>query len=364
MRGQTDAQPGIFHYFQPDDLVPADHPLRRVKAWAEQALRTLEPVFRAMYSERGRPSVPPEQLLKSQLLIALYSVRSDRLFCEQLAYNFLFRWFLDLAPEAAPFDASTFSKNRERLLTHDVAHQFFDAVVREARAAGLLGDEHFSVDGTLIEAWASLKSFRPTAPRDREPPPDDPGNPTVNFRGTPRTNATHQSTTDPEARLTRKGNGQEAKLGYTGHALLDHRHGLLVDLAVSVATGTAERETALALLRRQARKRIRPHTLAADRGYHTRAFVAALRGRGVRPHLALFPGRHTPGLDARTTRHRSYAQSQRWRKRIEEAWGWAKTIGGLRKSRFIGRARTELHAVLVASAYNLLRLSRLAPWPA
>lgn len=363
MRGQPDAQPGIFHYFQPDDLIPPGHPLRRVKAWADEALHTLEPVFREMYSERGRPSVPPEQLLKSQLLIALYSVRSDRLFCEQLAYNFLFRWFLDFAPEAVPFDASTFSKNRERLLAHDVAHQFFDAVVRQARSAGLLSDEHFSVDGTLIEAWASLKSFRPTARPKREPPPDDPGNPTVNFRGAPRSNTTHHSTTDPEARLARKGPGREAKLSYAGHALLDHRHGLLVDLAVSVATGTAERDMALALLRRQARKRIRPQTLAGDRGYHTRAFIAQLRARAIRPHVALFPGRRTPGLDGRTTRQRSYAVSQRLRKLVEEVWGWAKAVGGLRKSRFVGRARTELYALLVGAAYNLLRLSRLAPLP-
>lgn len=363
MRGQPDAQPGIFHYFQPDDLIPAEHPLRRVKAWADEALRTLEPVFREMYSARGRPSVPPEQLLKSQLLIAFYSVRSDRLFCEQLAYNFLFRWFLDWAPEAAPFDPSTFSKNRDRLLAHDVAHRFFDAVVRQARGAGLLSDEHFSVDGTLIEAWASLKSFRPTTRHDREPPPDDPGNPTVNFRGERRSNTTHQSTTDPEARLAKRGPGREAKLGYMGHALLDHRHGLVVDLAVSGATGRAEREMALALLRRQARKRICPQTLAADRGYHTRGFIAQLRARGIRPHIAQVPGRCTPGLDGRTTRHRSYVVSQQLRKLVEEVWGWAKTVGGLRKSRFVGRARTELYALLVGTAYNLLRVSRLAPLP-
>ena len=363
MRGRSEPQGAIFHYFHPDDLVPAAHPLRRIKALADTALRELGPIFTAMYSERGRPSIPPEQLLKSQLLIALYSVRSDRLFCEQLGYNFLFRWFLDLPPEATPFDASTFSKNRERLLAHDVARAFFDAVVRQARGAGLLADEHFSVDGTLIEAWASLKSFRPTPRGEREPPPDDPGNPTVDFRGEQRTNATHQSRTDPEARLARKGHGREAKLCYAGHALLDHRHGLVVDLGVTPATGTAEREAALALLRRQARKRIRPQTLAADRAYHTRTFVQQLRARGIQPHIARFPGRRTPGLDRRTTRHRSYETSQRWRKRVEEVWGWAKTVGGLRKSRFVGRARTELYALVVGAAYNLVRLSRLAPAP-
>src|SRR2546430_9177008 len=226
MRGHTDAQSAIFHYFQPEDLIPAEHPLRRIKVWADEALHTLEPVFREMYSERGRPSVPPEQLLKSQLLIAFYSVRSDRLFCEQLAYNFLFRWFLDLAPEAAPFDASTFSKNRERLLAHDVAHQFFDAVVRQARGAGLLSDESFSVAGTLIEAWASVKSFRPAARHDREPPPDDPGNPTVNFRGDRRANTTPPNTTHPPARPPSNGAGPDAQHRFPRHAVAHPPHRL------------------------------------------------------------------------------------------------------------------------------------------
>lgn len=361
MRGRSTPQGAVFHYFQPDDLIPADHPLRRIKATAEAALRTLEPVFREMYSDRGRPSIPPELLLKSQLLIALYSVRSDRLFCEQLHYNFLFRWFLDLEPEAQPLDASTFSKNRERLLDHEVALRFFDAVVALARRQGLLSDEHFSVDGTLIEAWASQKSLRRVdAPRR---PPDDPGNPTVNFHGETRSNATHQSTTDPEARLAKRAAGREAKLAYAAHVLLDHRHGLCVDLAVTTASGTAEREAAIAMLKRQARKRIRPRSLAGDKGYHTRTFVEQLRERGVRPHLATMANRRTPGLDGRTTRHASYAISQRLRKLVEEVFGWAKTVGGLRKTRFIGRARTELHALLVGTAYNLLRVSRLTPLP-
>jgi transposase len=360
MRGRHNPQGAIFHYFQPDELIPGDHPLRRVKSYADEALRRLEPVFREMYSERGRPSIPPEQLLKSQLLIALYSVRSDRLFCEQLGYNFLFRWFLDLAPEAAAFDASTFSKNRERLLEHEVALRFFDAVVALARQQGLLSDEHFSVDGTLIEAWASLKSFRRIDGGAGEPPPDDPGNPTVDCHGERRSNATHRSTTDPEARLMRKGQGREAKLCFAGHALMENRHGLLVDLLVTQATGTTEPEGAERLLARQGRKRVRPSTLGADKGFHTRRFVRRLRARGIRPHIAPIAGRRTPGLDGRTTRHRGYALSQWCRKRIEEVFGWSKTVGGLRKSRFRGVARTQLYALFVGAAYNLLRMSRLA----
>ncbi len=360
MRGEPRGQEALFSSRSPEARVPSTHPVRALTRTADTLLATLSPTFDAMYSVVGRPSIPPERLLKAQLLIALYSVRSDRLFCERLDYDILFRWFLDMSLDEPSFDHSTFSKNSERLLQHQVAWKFFDAVVRYARTEGLLSDEHFTVDGTLIEAWASLKSF---TPRGSGPapggPPDDPGNPTVNFHGERRSNATHQSTTDPEARLARKGKGKEAKLCFSGHVLMENRHGLCVDLRVDPATGLAEREAALRMLARQARKRVRPRTLGADKGYHTRDFVQCLRHRRIRPHLAQVSGRHTPGLDGRTTRHAGYALSQRIRKRVEEIFGWLKPIGGLRKSRFRGRARTEQYALLAGAAYNLLRIGRL-----
>jgi transposase len=361
MRGDVNPQDGMLSYLSAEARVPATHPLRQVKAMADAVLRALSPTCDAMYSQAGRPSIPPERLLKSQLLIALFSVRGARLFCEQLDDNILFRWFLDMNLEEPSFDHSTFSKNSERRLTHEVARRFFDAVVQQARAEQLLSDDHFTVDGTLIEAWASLKSLKPKEQVGPPPPPDDPGNPTVTFHGERRANATHQSTTDPEARLARKGAGKEAKLCFSGHVLREHRHGLCVDLQIAPATGTAERDVALAMLRRQARRGIRPQTLAADKGYHSRDFVQQVRARQIRPHLARIPGRHTPGLDARTTRHRSYALSQRIRKRVEEIFGWMKTVGGLRRSRFRGVARTQQAAYFIGAAYNLLRLSRLSP---
>jgi len=359
MRGYVSGQARMFSYLSPEARVPATHPLRAIKATADQVLQRLSPTFEAMYSQSGRPSIPPERLLKGELLIALFSIRGHRLFCETLAYNILFRWFLDMNLDEPVFDHSTFSQNSERLLAHEAARKFFDAVVGYARGEGLLSDEHFTVDGTLIEAWASLKSVKPKAAPTPAAPPDDPGNPTVNFHGERRTNATHQSTTDPDAVLARKSTGKEAKLCFSGHALMENRHGLCVDLQIAPATGTAERDMALALLRRQARRGIRPRTLGADKGYHCRDFVRRLRRRRIRPHLAQVTGRHTPGLDGRTTRHVGYALSQRIRKRVEEIFGWLKTIGGLRKTRFRGVARTQHAAYLVGAAYNLLRISRL-----
>lgn len=362
MRGTDNQQLSMLSLATPDKRVPADHPLRRIKALADQALAGLSPTFDEMYSKVGRPSVPPERLLKGTLLMAFYSIRSERLLCEQLDYNLLYRWFLDMDMVEESIDHSTFSRNRARLLEHEVAARFLAEVVAAARVAKLMSDDHFTVDGTLIEAWASLKSFRPKGedPKDR-PPPDDPGNPTVNFHGEKRSNETHESTTDSEARLASKGNNQPAKLSYLANALMENRSGLIVDLRVDTATGTAERDGALALLDKHVERRDGV-TLGADAGYDVAAFVAAVRNRGITPHIAQTRDhRRRSALDGRTTRHAGYEISQRIRKRVEEIFGWAKTVGGMRKTRFRGKARTQ-HAVhLVAAAYNLLRMARLLP---
>jgi transposase len=358
MRGEVDPQAHLFAYFSPDGRVPADHPLRSIKAYADAALKRIDGEFDALYGATGRPSIPPERLLKGQLLIALYSIRSDRAFCEQLEYNLLFRWFLDMSLEERGLDQSNFSRLRERLVDTDVARRFFDEVIRLARGQRLLSAEHFTVDSTLIESWASLKSLR----KKGGGPPKSGGDGTgmVDFRGERRTNDTHESTTDPEAKLMRRGNGMPAKLCFGGHALMENRSGLCVDLRLTDAR-QSEPSAALELLKRQAKKRIRPKTLGADKGYHTKAFVQRLRERGIKPHIARIDGRVTPGLDGRTTRHASYRVSQRTRKRIEEIFGWLKTVGGLRKSRFVGLKRTGLYAYLAASAYNLVRIAKLAP---
>lgn len=362
MRGINDTQSYIFSYISPEQRVPAKHPLRPIKEVADAALKELSPVFNEMYSRMGRPSIPPERLLKAQILIVLYSVRSDRLFAEMLDYNILFRWFLDMNLEEPSLDATTFTKNRDRLLKHRVAVRFFDKVVGHARKEGLLSDEHFTVDGTLIEACASMKSFRPKDedPSDRPTTDDDKGNPTVNFRGERRTNETHRSTTDPDALLMRKGLGKEAKLSYSAHALMENRNGILVDLKVAQASGKSERQSALAMLGRQGRKRVKPKTLGADKGYDTRDFVEHLRGKKITPHVAANVERKGgSAIDGRTTRHAGYTISQRIRKRVEEIFGWLKTVGGFRRTRFKGRDRTELQALLIGTAYNLMRITRL-----
>jgi transposase len=334
MRGQVDPQARMFSYFSPESRVPADHPLRGIKAHADQVLGELSGEIDALYAQSGRPSIPPERLLNAHLLIALYSVRSDRQFCQMLDYNILFRWFLDMSLEDSGLDQSNFSRLRERLVNEDLAQRFFDAIVRIARERDLLSSEHLTVDGTLIEAWAGAKSFKP---KDGPPPPSD-GHGGVDFRGRPRTNDTHASSTDPEAKSARKGKGKEAKLCFGGHALMENRHGLCVDIRVSSAL-ESEPAAAAALLKRQARKRLKPGSLGADKGYHTKDFVGFLRRRGIRPHIAQIEGRNTPGLDARTTRHPSYWISQKKRKRVEEIFGWMKAYGGLRRTRFRGLAR-------------------------
>lgn len=360
MRGDASNQTAMLLAVTPDQLVPTDHPIRRIKPIVERALANLAPTFRAMYAPTGRPSIPPEHLLKGSLLIALYSIRSERQFCERLQYDLLFKWFLDLNITDAAFDASTFSKNRERLMQHDLAAQFFDAVLAEAARRGLLSDDHFTVDGTLLESWASLKSFRPNDGGAAPPPADGGRNAEVDFHGQKRSNATHASTTDRDARLARKGKGKEAKLCLAGHVLMENRNGLAVDVLLTQATGTAEREAALVMLDRQPGSRHRV-TLGADKAYDTRDFVAACRERHVTPHVAQNTRGRRSAIDGRTTRHPGYAISQRIRKRVEEIFGWKKTVGGGRKLRYLGLARNQCWAELTTAAYNLVRMVKLLP---
>ena len=379
MRGADTKQSSMLCLMSPESRVPDNHPLRDIRRIADEVLDDMSPLFDEMYAETGRPSVPPERLLKSMVLMALYTVRSERQFCEQLDYNLLFRWFLGMNMVEDSFDPSTFSKNRERLMAHEVAQVFFHSVVDKARAAHLMSAEHFTVDGTLIDAWASLKSFKPKAEactqrrarnrrkakrrrarRSKSRRGSGSSNPTVNFRGQRRRNDTHESTTDPEARLMRKGNGKEAKLSFSAHALMENRNGMLVDLRIAEASGTAERRVALDMIddNLPGERRI---TLGADKGYHTRDFVHDCRDRNVTPHVA-DKVKHSM-LDGRTTRQPGYRISQRIRKRVEEIFGWAKTVGGFRRTRFCGAQRTQLAAYIVGAAYNLTRMSRLLAAP-
>ncbi len=354
MRGSDDRSDFLFSYVSPEHRVPADHPLRPIRRMTDAALARLSTQFEAMYSEMGRPSIPPEQLLRALLLQYLYSIRSERLLIEQLEYNLLFRWFIGLGMDEPIWDHSTFSKNRDRLLKGDVATGFFDAVLTEARAQRLLSDEHFTVDGTLLEAWASHKTFQPKD--GAAGPPDDPGNPTVNFRGQRRTNETHQSTTDPEARLYKKGVGRPAQLAYLGHVLMENRSGLITDTRVTVADGFGERDAALAMAAGLPTGRV---TLGGDKGYDSTDFIRALREMTVTPHVAQNTAQRRSAIDARTTRHPGYAISQRIRKQVEEAFGWLKTIALLRKLRHRGRAKVDWTFRLAAAAYNLIRIRNL-----
>ncbi|HEX8813720.1 MAG TPA: IS5 family transposase [Terracidiphilus sp.] len=355
MRGTDQQQSAMFSYISAEHRVPKDHPLRPIRTMTEAVLRELGPKFDALYARYGRPSIPPEKLLRALLLQVLYTVRSERLLMEQLDYNFLFRWFVGLSLDDPVWDPTTFSKNRERLLTGEVADGFFTAVVEQARTNGLLSDEHFTVDGTLLEAWAGHKSFKPKDdPEAKRSEDDDPGNPSVDFHGERRSNATHQSTTDPEARLARKGAGKEARLSYAGHVLMDNREGLAVGACVNQATGRAEPEAAIQLVEEiPGTGRV---TLGADKGYDRKEFIQELREHQVTPHIAC---KANSTIDARTTRHPGYAISQNRRKRIEEIFGWLKTVAGLRKTRHRGVARVEWMFTFALAAYNLVRMRNL-----
>jgi transposase len=360
MRGDDrDEQGAMWSYVPMEQRIPADHPLRVLRPMVDGVLRELSPRFAELYSRVGRPSIAPEKLLRALLLQVLYTIRSERLLMEQLDYNLLFRWFVGLEMDDPVWNATVFTKNRERLLGGEIARAFFDRVVAQARERGLLSDEHFTVDGTLVEAWASLKSFK----RKEAAPaaPDDPGNPTVNFHGERRSNATHASTTDPQARLARKGNNQEAKLFYTGHVLMENRNGLAVAGCVLPASGYAERAAALDLV--GGLPPGGPRTLGADKGYDTRDFVGAVRLLGVTPHVAQNATNRRSALDGRTTRHAGYAVSQRRRKRVEEIFGWLKTIGLMRKTRHRGTRRVDWMFTFALAAYNLVRIRNLTVQP-
>src|SRR5687767_5516908 len=358
MRGPDEQTSHMFSYIVPEQRVRQDHPLRAIRRLTDEVLAALSPRFDKMYSDLGRPSIPPEQLLRALLLQSLYTIRSERLLMEEIDYSILFRWFVGLGMDEEIWSPTTFSKNRDRLLQGDIAAAFFDAVIDHAREAGLLSDEHFTVDGTLLDAWASLKSFRPTdaGPSD---PPDDPGNPTVNFRGESRRNDTHQSTTDPDARLYKKAVGQEAKLGYLAHLLTENRHGFIVDTAVTEASGTAERDAAIVMLGELPLTAKRP-TVGADKNYDTRAWVAAVRAMGITPHVAQSTRYRSSAIDRRTTRHPGYAQSERCRKKIEQPFGWMKTVGLLRKLRHRGGRLVDWIVSFTAAAFNVVRWRTLA----
>ena len=350
----------MYSYISPESRVRADHPLRTIRAMADAALKNMSDRFDAMYARTGRPSIPPEKLLRAQLIQMLYSVRSERLLMEEIDYSMLFRWFVGMNLDEPVWDVTVFTKNRNRLLEGDVAREFLGEVVMQAQSAGLTSDEHFTVDGTLIEAWASLKSFQTKGQKNT--PPDDPGNPTVNFHGEKRSNQTHESTTDPDARLARKGNGKEAKLSYNGNLLTENRNGLIVNTEVFEANGTAERVAAVVMLEQvPGGHRI---TAGGDKGYDTRDFVAECRNLNVTPHVAQNTKRSGgSAIDERTTRHSGYALSQIKRKRIEECFGWLKTIALMRKVRHRGIEKVGWVFTFAAAAYNLVRMRKLVASP-
>jgi transposase len=357
MRGDDPRHDAMFSYITPEARVRADHPLRPIRRMTDAALQALSPRFDRLYATIGRPSIPPEQLLRALLLQMLYSIRSERLLMEELDYSVLYRWFVGLSLDDPIWDATTFTKNRDRLLDGDVADAFFAEVLAAIKQEGLLSDEHFTVDGTLLEAWASHKSFKPKG--TDQTPPDDPKNPTINFHGQTRRNDTHQSTTDPDARLYKKASGREAKLGYLGHLLTENRHGFIIDTAVTAASGTAERDAAIVMLG-ELPLTTRRLTVAADKAYDTRAWVTAVRRMRITPHVAQNDfGYGGSAIDARTTRHLGYRRSHRKRKLIEQAFGWLKTIALFRKLRHRGGRLVDWLFSFGAAAYNLVRWRNL-----
>ena len=361
MRGDDPRHDRMFSYITPEARVRADHPLRPIRRMTDAALARLSPRFDRLYSTMGRPSIPPEKLLRALLLQLLYSIRSERLLMEELDYNILYRWFVGLSLDDAVWDATTFTKNRARLLDGDIAEAFFAEVLAAIKDDGLLSDEHFTVDGTLLEAWASHKSFKPKGGSER--PPDDPKNPTVNFHGETRRNDTHQSTTDPNARLYKKAIGREARLGYLAHLLTENRHGLIVDTAVTAATGTGERGAAIVMLG-ELPLTSRRITVGADKWYDTREWVATVRQMRITPHVAASVNRRGgSAIDGRTARHVGYAVSQRKRKLVEQAFGWMKTVGLLRKLRHRGGRLVDWIFTFAAAAYNLVRWRNLLAQP-
>ena len=361
MRGDDPRHESMFSYITPEARVRADHPLRPIRRMTDAALARLSARFDRLYSTTGRPSIPPEQLLRALLLQLLYSIRSERLLMEELDYSVLYRWFVGLNLDESTWDATTFTKNRDRLLDGDIADAFFAEVLAAIKADGLLSDEHFTVDGTLLEAWAGHKSFK--AKDAKRTPPSDPKNPTVNFHGDTRRNDTHASTTDPDARLYKKAVGREAKLGYLAHVLTENRHGFIVDTAVTAATGTAERDAAIVMLG-ELPLTTRRITVGADKGYDTRAWVRAVRALGITPHVAQHAKRRRSAIDQRTTRHPGYALSQRCRKKVEQPFGWMKTVGLLRKLRHRGGRLVDWIFSFTAAAYNLIRWRTLMARPA
>jgi transposase len=360
MRGQDNQQSDMFSYLSPEQRVRADHPLRAIRAMADLALWSMSARFDEMYSQTGRPSIPPEKLLRAQLIQMLYSVRSERLLMEEIDYSVLFRWFVGMNLDEPVWDVTVFTKNRDRLLDGDVAREFLCEVVKQAQEKKLTSDEHFTVDGTLVEAWASLKSFQ--RKDGKNTPPDDPGNPTVDFHGEKRSNQTHESTTDPDALLARKGNGKEAKLSYNGNLLIENRNGLIITTELFQANGTAERDAALVMLEQvPGEKRV---TVGADKAYDTKDFVAECRNMQVTPQVAQNLKRSGgSAIDERTTRHDGYAISQKKRKRIEESFGWLKTIALMRKVRHRGIHKVGWVFTFAAAAYNLVRMRNLTASP-